>query len=130
MTAVALGADHITIGRNLLEDLAFSDQIPKYQKGLWKVPVSKQVGNEGFAWEKWNPPVPDETAARIARVVAKTDADHLYSVDEDYLADGVLDKYNDEDEMTRAKLAEGLERFDFWEKETAKYIQELQAKLA
>lgn len=128
MAAAALGADHVTIGKALLEDLAFSDRLPKYRKGFWKVPVSKQVDTPGFAWEDWTPPVPNETADRIAKALSKEKV--TYSLDEDYLADGVLDKYNEEDELTRGKLEEGLTRFAFWENETKKYIEELQAKLA
>ncbi|KAH8896622.1 putative transaldolase [Thozetella sp. PMI_491] len=130
MTAAALGADHVTIGRPLLEDLAFSDKMPKYQKGFWKVPVSEQAKGAGIAWEDWTPPVPNETADRIAKVLAQTDASQLHSLDEDYLADGVVDRYNNEDEMTRTKLEEGLKRFSFWENETKKHIEEVQAKFA
>ena len=128
MTAAALGADHVTIGRALLEDLALSSQLPKYQKGLWKVPVSQQVDKPGFAWEDWTPPVPNETADRIAKLLSEDSNAKLPSLDEDYLADGVLDGYNGQDEMTRMKLEAGLERFAFWEDETMKYIKEIQAK--
>lgn len=130
MTAVALGADHITIGRNLLEDLSFSDQLPKYEKGQWKIPVSQQAKRPGFSWEKWNPPVSTETAERIAKLLSQANGSQPHSLEEDYLADGVLDKYNQDDEMTRNKLEEGLTRFDFWEMETKKFIEEMAAQLA
>ena len=130
MTAAALGADHVTIGRALLEDLAFSDQLPKYQKGSWKVPVSKQVNNPGFGWESWDPPLPNEISDRIAKVVSQTDPSQIHNLDENYLADGVVDQYNKEDEMTRSKLEEGLNRFAFWENETRKHIEEVQASLS
>jgi len=131
MMAAALGADHVTIGRALLEDLAFSGQLPKYQKGLWKVPVSAQVCKSGFAWEDWDPPAPNETSNRIAKLLSvQSDTEQLYSLDEDYLADGVVDNYNDKDEMTRTKLEDGLQRFAFWENETKKHIEEIQARFA
>lgn len=129
MTAAALGADHVTIGRPLLEDLAFSYQLPKYQKGLWKVPISEQAKVPGVLWETWNPPIPKETSQRITKLLAAIDDSQIHSLDEDYLADGVLDKYNETDGMTRSKLEEGLKRFAHWENETRKFIEEIQARI-
>lgn len=130
MMMAALGADHITIGRPLLDDLAEHNQLPAYQKGNWKVRVGDQVGKPGFAWEDWNPPLPNELKERIAKVVKNTEAAKIDSLDIDYLADGVVDKLNDEDDLTRAKLAEGLKRFTVWEKESRKEIERLQAVYA
>ncbi len=129
MAAAALGADHVTIGKALLEDLAISDRLPKYRAGFWKVPVAKQIDTPGFEWEAWTPPTATETADHIARVLAEAPASEIWSPDTDYLADGVLDKINEDDALTHAKLVEGLKRFDVWEMESKKYIQEAQAKL-
>jgi transaldolase len=130
MMMAALGADHITIGRPLLDDLAEHNQLPAYQKGNWKVRVGDQVGKPGFAWEDWNPPLPNELKENIAKVVKNTEAAKIDNLDIDYLADGVVDKLNDEDDFTRAKLAEGLKRFTVWEKESRKEIERLQAVYA
>ncbi|CAK7236011.1 hypothetical protein SCUCBS95973_009461 [Sporothrix curviconia] len=136
MTAPALGADHVTIGRSLLEDLAISDKMPAYRKGVWKVPVAHQLKEQGasFQWEAWTPPTEGETAKRIAVAVAKAataDPDQLPAVDDgtDYLADGVLDKLNAADALTNKKLEEGLSKFAVWEKTSQEYIEALQAKL-
>ena len=92
--------------------------------------MADQVNKPGFSWEDWNPPVPNETADRIAKVLAETDPAQLHSLDEDYLADGVVDRYNGDDEMTSTKLLEGLKRFAHWENETKKHIEAIQVKFA
>ncbi|CAK7202228.1 hypothetical protein SEUCBS139899_004950 [Sporothrix eucalyptigena] len=135
MTAPALGADHVTIGRSLLEDLAISDKMPEYRKGVWKVPVAQQIKDQGdnFKWEAWTPPRKGELAERIAVAVAnaaKSDPIQLPEIGStDYLADGVLDKINAADALTNNKLEEGLGKFAVWETASKEYIEGLQAKL-
>jgi transaldolase len=59
--------------------------------------------------------------------VKNTEAATIDSLDIDYLADGVVDRLNNEDELTRAQLEEGLKRFTVWENESRKEIERLQA---
>jgi transaldolase len=53
----------------------------------------------------------------------------LASTDVDYLKGDVLDKLNEEDEVTRLRLAEALKRFSLMEDESQKFIEELQQRV-
>lgn len=126
----ALGADHVTVGPTLLEDLTSSDRLPRFHKGLWKVPTTKQMDAPGFAWEDWIPPLPSRTADHTARVTSELSECQLYSSNVDYLADGVLDKLNNDDEITRDLLQDALAQFISWESKSQRHIESLQAKHA
>ncbi|ORY25073.1 putative transaldolase [Naematelia encephala] len=130
-----LGADHVTLGRPILEDLMLHSQLPAHQKGFWKVPVRDQIDKPHFIWESWKAP---PTEASRMKEIAKSDPLSkvmtkdwkLASTEIDYTADGVLDKYNEEDEVTRLRLALALQRFSLMEEESRKEIERLQAELA
>ncbi|RSH93055.1 hypothetical protein EHS25_007408 [Saitozyma podzolica] len=137
LAMVELGADHITIGRLVLEDLCMGWGLPKFQPGLWKVPVSEQLSKSGFEWEAWAAHDTAETAKRMA-AVAETDPmssivdkDWLIaSAKIDYLAPGVLSKFNEDDPITRDRLKCGLARFSVFEGKSKTYIEEVRAGLA
>lgn len=138
MAMPELGADHITVGLPVLTDLASYKALPAHEKGNWKKALKDFPGitEPHFQWKDWNPPRPEERGKRMEEI-AKCDPlskvmqkdQKLASTDVDYLEDGVLDKLNEEDEVTRLRLAEGLKRFSLMEAESKKYIEELQAKL-
>lgn len=50
----------------------------------------------------------------------------MASTDVDYLEDGVLDKYNEEDEVTKVRLRDALELFKGGEEESRVEIERLQ----
>lgn len=138
MAMPELGADHITVGLPILTDLASYKALPVHEKGNWKKALKDFPGiaEPHFQWKDWNPPRSEERGKRMVEI-AKCDPlskvmqkdQKLASTDVDYLEGDVLDKLNEEDEVTRLRLAEGLKRFSLMEAESKKFIEELQAKL-
>lgn len=131
---VELGADNITLGKETLADLCLGPDAPKYRAGLWKVNVTEQVDQPDFEWERWEARPAQEASKRMAAVaradsLTKNDVDDwlVASTTIDYLAPGVLDKYNEEDEATLVPLA--LQCFGVFEQESKEYIERLQARL-
>ncbi|GFZ48393.1 hypothetical protein JCM24511_06141 [Saitozyma sp. JCM 24511] len=137
LSMVELGADNITLNKLVLADLNAGPGVAKYHTGQWKVPVSELVRQPHFVWEDWIVPEASVSVERMAKV-AKTDPLSKFS-DEDwftastevnYLAPGVLDRFNGEDEVTRVRLDTVLARFSTHETESKKYIEDIQAELA
>jgi hypothetical protein len=118
-----LGADNITVGIPLLNDLATNSSLPVHQKGKWGVALNKL---ENAEWRKWQG---TRDAERKAKTLAQ-DTSKLADGSVDYLAPGVLDEVNEADEISRLRLHEGLKRFAAKEDESRQYIQNLQATLA
>lgn len=133
-----LGADHVTLGMPILTDLMSYDALPAHAKGNWKKAVKELPGitEPNFMWKKWDPPRPEDKGKRMNEI-AKSDplsktmtkGWKLASTDVDYLEGDALDNLNDEDEVTKLRLAEGLKRFALMEAESKKFIEELQQKL-
>lgn len=133
-----LGADHVTLGLPVLSDLASYASLPKHSVGNWKKALKEIEGIDEphFMWQKWDPPRPEDRGKRMNEI-AKSDPlskvmkkdQQLASTEVDYLEGGVLDKMNEEDEVTRLRLAEGLKRFGLMEEESRKFIEDLQKKL-
>lgn len=124
MMMVELGAEHVTIGRPLLDDLSQFSQLPRHQKGNWKVRIGDQSSRAGFAWEDWKAPSPNVMKGRIDELLKA--AKEPLDLDRDYTAPGVVDAMNDEDSMTSSQIKEGLKRFSVWEDESRKEILRLQ----
>ncbi|WVQ77665.1 hypothetical protein IAR50_007354 [Cryptococcus sp. DSM 104548] len=132
MAMVELGADHATILSGCMADLLSTSRLPVYTKGgEWQVRLSADSPNT--EWANWTPPEPAASKKRMAEM-AKADPLgglmqkdwKMASTDVDYLADGVLDKYNEEDEVTRTRLRDALVLFQGGEKESKEEIERLQ----
>jgi hypothetical protein len=108
----------MTLNASSLTDLIASGQVPKYKKGLWKVPISAQLNEPDFQWESWDAPTADAVRAHMLKV-AETDpltkqdaADWLEKAAKtDYTVPGVLDEINERDLATKERLDFALEFF-------------------
>ena len=137
MSMVELGADHVTLGKPMLQDLCAGSGLAKYAPGQYKTPMAEQLNQPHFQWESWTQTASTDTTKRMEDL-AKVDplspvmsADWLTaSTKIDYLAPGVLDKYNAEDQATAPRLKLSLERFGVAEKESKELIEKLQKQLA
>jgi transaldolase len=136
MAMPELGADHVTIGVSMLSDLAAFPSLPRYEKGQWKTNLREYAdANPHFIWEDWKAPT-TKSEANVLKKVAKASPgtiaqeENRVNSKEDLLADGVLDKLNEEDLVTRVNLAEGLRRFAQCEEDSKRFIQSLQRELA
>ncbi|KAK8869560.1 hypothetical protein IAR55_000127 [Kwoniella newhampshirensis] len=134
MACPELGAEHATILSGLMEDLISTSRLPTYRKGgEWQVRVRSELDKPNVKWANWTPSDPTVSKTRMAEL---SEADPLSKVmekdwkmastDIDYLADGVLDKYNEEDEVTRLRLKDALELFIGGENESKAEIERLQ----
>ena len=130
-----LGADQLTILIGSLTDLAESDALPVYAKGNeWQTRYKDIKNSPNIQWANWEAPEPQSSRKRMAALSNVDPASKvmqkdfkLADPDADYLADGVLDKMNEEDEVTRLRLKDALVLFDGAENDSKKEIQRLQA---
>jgi transaldolase len=138
MAMPELGADHVTLGMPILSDLASYSALPAHKKGTWKKSVKDFDGIDEphFIWSNWDPPKSAEKGKRMNEIAKSdplskvmTNDQKLASTDVDYLEGDVLDKLNEEDEVTRLRLAEALKRFSLMEDESQKFIEELQQRV-
>jgi transaldolase len=135
MAMVELGADHVTLGVPTLEDLTSGSGLSKHSKGQWKVSMKEQMKQPHFQWEDWKVKGKDVSTSRMEEV-SKFDPNSKMANEDwrtastkiNYLAPGVLDKYNEEDVVTKERLALALKRFGVWEEESKKYIEAIQAE--
>ncbi|KAK4685477.1 hypothetical protein P7C73_g4668, partial [Tremellales sp. Uapishka_1] len=138
MAMVEFQAEHATISDLVLDDLSRLTKLLPFHKGTWQVPVSKQLEEEGnFKYEGLDAPSPPASKDRMAELSKadplgkKMQADFtMASTDIDYLADGVLDKCNEEDEVTRLRLNDALVLFQGGEQESKATIERLQKEYA
>ena len=133
-----LGADQNTILIGPLTDLLATSQLPVYSKGEeWQKRMKDTLDNPNVQWADWNAPEPNASKKRMAEL-AKIDPlskemqkdFKMASTDIDYLAEGVLDKCNDEDEVTRIRLKDAIDLFHGAEEDSRKEIQRIQALFA
>jgi len=130
-----LGAEHVTLGAPTLNDLLAGPGVSAYKSGQWKVPVRDQMSQADFKWETWTPPTPESVQKHLAEVakvdkLSKEDPDWMaHATEVNYLEKGALDKANEEDEATKGRLKLALERFLVFEKDSVKFIEDLQSKL-
>ena len=133
---VELGADHVTVGRLVLDDLQSFSRLPEWKAGGWKKTIKDRVASDPHpVWEGFV--FPEERNARTAELshadpdseVMTKDA-QIAPLDVDYTAEGVLDKYIDADEVSRVGVPAALKRFLLREEESRVEIQRLQAALA
>ncbi|ORY28301.1 putative transaldolase [Naematelia encephala] len=134
MAMIELGADQVTILSNQLDDMISTTRLPAYVKGAeWQSRLRPQVDQPTFKWADWVAPEPTVSKTRMAQL-AKTDplskvmnADYVMADPNiDYLADGVLDKYNQEDEVTRLRLKDAMDLFTGGQNESEAEIKRLQ----
>ena len=135
-----LGADHVTVGIPILTDLKSYHALPAHHKGHHHTAFRDLpgIGEPHFMWEDWTPPQPNGAAKTRVKAFANSDPlseamckdKRAASVDVDYLAEGELDRYNEEDEVTRLWLAAALKMFSAKEDESQALIQGLQKELA
>ena len=134
MAMKELGADQVTILIGSLTDLLENAQLPVYAKGNEWQKRYKDINNTpNIQWADWKAP---ETTISREKMKQLSHADPLSKVmqkdlkladpNADYLADGVLDKMNEEDEVTRSRLKDALVLFDGAENDSKKEIQRLQ----
>jgi len=135
MAMAELGADQNTILIGPLTDLMTTTRLPVYKKGgEWQKRAKELIDEPHTQWAAWDAPAPEVSAKRMAELshadplskVMQKDF-KLASLDEDYLADGVLDRYNQEDEVTRNRLGDAILLFHNAEEDSRKEIQRLQA---
>ncbi|AAW41950.1 transaldolase, putative [Cryptococcus deneoformans JEC21] len=134
MAMPELGVEHVTLLVGPMEDLCSTSRLPEYRKGgEWQVRVRSELDKPNVKWATWSAPEPSASKKRMAEM-AKSDPysdlmqKHwkMASTDVDYLADGVLDKYNEEDEVTKVRLRDALELFKGGEAESKVEIERLQ----
>ena len=129
-----LGADQVTILIGSLTDLLENAQLPVYSKGNEWQKRYKDINNTpNTQWADWNAPEPKASYKRMQELshvdpLSKVMQKDLKLADPnaDYLADGVLDKMNEEDEVTRLRLKDALVLFDGAENESKVEIERLQ----
>ncbi|ORX33818.1 putative transaldolase [Kockovaella imperatae] len=135
MAMKELGADQLTILIGSLTDLLTFDRLPVFVKGNeWQKRYKDIINKPNIQWANWQAPEPTVSKKRMAELshvdplskVMSKDL-KLADPDVDYLADGVLDKMNEEDEVTRLRLKDALVLFDGAENDSKKEIQRLQA---
>ncbi|WWD16179.1 hypothetical protein CI109_100604 [Kwoniella shandongensis] len=134
MAHVELGADHITILSPIMEDLISTSRLPEYRKGgEWNVRIRSELDKPDLKWASWSPIEPAVSKTRMQELSKADPLSKIMqkdwkiaSTDIDYLADGVLDKYNEEDEITRNRLRDALVLFQGGEKESREEIEKLQ----
>lgn len=134
MAMPELGVEHVTLLVGPMEDLCSTSRLPEYRKGgEWQVRVRSELDKPNVKWATWSAPEPSVSKKRMAEM-AKSDPYSdlmqkdwkMASTDVDYLADGVLDKYNEEDEVTKVRLRDALELFKGGEAESKVEIERLQ----
>lgn len=131
---IELGADQVTIQAGCLEDLISTSRLPAYKKGEWQKRLRTKLDDPYIEWSSWTPPPgSDKRMAEMAmsdpmgKVMQKDFK--MASTDVDYLEDGVLDDYNEKDEITRVRLRDALEVFLKAEAESKEEILRLQKVL-
>jgi transaldolase len=138
MGMVELGADHATILVGCMDDLLSTSRLPTYtKKGEWQTRLRSRLDEPNVKWADWAAPAPTVSQERMA-AMAKADPlgkkmnkdFEMASTDIDYLADGVLDKANEEDEVTRLRLHDALELFKGGEEESRVEIERLKGVYA
>ncbi|GFZ45842.1 hypothetical protein JCM24511_03574 [Saitozyma sp. JCM 24511] len=138
MGMVELGADHATILVGCMDDLLSTSRLPTYtKKGEWQTRLRSRLDEPNVKWADWAAPAPTVSQERMA-AMAKADPlgkkmnkdFEMASTDTDYLADGVLDKANEEDEVTRLRLHDALELFKGGEEESRVEIERLKGVYA
>ncbi|WVQ69764.1 hypothetical protein V866_008021 [Kwoniella sp. B9012] len=135
MAMLELGADSNTILADQMEDLCSTSKLPKYKKGAeHQVRFKNQLNNTEIYWEAWNKVEPAASKDRLKELATKDPLSKVMqkdwkiaSTDINYLEDGVLDKYNKEDEITAIRLKDALELFYNGEENSRKEIERLQA---
>lgn len=134
MALPELGADHATILVGCMEDLCSTSRLPEYRKGgEWQVRIRSELDKPNVKWATWSAPEPSVSKKRMAEMAKADPLSALMekdwkmaSTDVDYLEDGVLDKYNEEDEVTKVRLRDALELFKGGEEESRVEIERLQ----
>lgn len=128
-----LGADQATILAGCLDDLMATSRLPAFKKGSHQKRIRADIDDPNLAYVSWSLPEASASKKRM-QDLAKTDPlskvfnkdAQIASFDADYLADGVLDKMNEEDELTKIRLRDALELFINAEKESQDEIERLQ----
>ncbi|WRT67419.1 uncharacterized protein IL334_004390 [Kwoniella shivajii] len=134
MAMLELGADSNTILSDQMADLCSTSRLPVYKKGAeHQVRFRSLLDKPDSYWTAWQK---TEPATSLPRMQELSHADPLSKVmskdwkiastDVDYLAEGVLDKYNEEDEITRIRLKDALDLFYNGEEDSRKEIERLQ----
>ncbi|OCF36384.1 transaldolase [Kwoniella heveanensis BCC8398] len=134
MAMLELGADSNTILADQMDDLCSATKLPVYKKGgEHQVRYRSLLDQPSAAWAPWASKEPAERKKRMEEI-AKADPLSkvmskdwkIASTDVDYLAPGVLDKYNEEDEVTRLRLKDALDLFYNGEEHSRQTIEKLQ----
>lgn len=135
LAMVELGADQNTILIGPLTDLLSTTKLPEYKKNSeWNKRVTKDdIDQPNLQWADWKLPEPSVSKTRMAELVKADPLDKtmtkdwkMASPDVDYLADGVLDEYNEKDEVTRLRLKDAIDLFHGFEEQSREEIQRLQ----
>ncbi|WVR05421.1 hypothetical protein IAU60_002436 [Kwoniella sp. DSM 27419] len=138
MAMAELGANSNTILADPMADLCSTSRLPVYKKGAeHQVRYKTILDKPDLSWADWTQHTPADQKTRMDEI-AKTDPfDKLFSkdwkmasTDVDYLAEGVLDKYNEEDEVTRLRLNDALNLFIGAENESRQEIERLRKEYA
>lgn len=134
MAQLDLGCNHVTVLPASLADLIAYDKLPPHRSGEWSERWVSRVDEPNLDWKEWNISKPDHSEV-LARLAHSDPFDKqagkftIASTDVDYLADGVLDSFNERDEATKFRLADALETFKTAEDKLLAYIDDLRAGL-
>ncbi|EIW69242.1 hypothetical protein TREMEDRAFT_30753, partial [Tremella mesenterica DSM 1558] len=131
-----LGAHHLTLNKPTLEDLLVCGDVPEYKKGLWKIPIRKQMEDHDFTWEKWEAPLHDQVKLSLVEV-AKVDPQSAVQEEDwikevisiDYLESGALDKINELDAVTKEYLGFSLDVFSKLEAQSKEFLEKKMAQV-
>ena len=140
MAQSELGCAHVTVLPASLKDLLALTSMPEYSKGENEQRISSRLDEPNLALKNSTIPAETDVSSRLARLLerdplgVKADAGNdtplftMASTEVDYLADGVLDSYNEADEATKFRLADAIETFKKAEEELFDFISNLQAR--
>lgn len=134
MAQLELGCDNVTVLPASIADLIASHKMPAHAAGEWSRRWNTQLDRADLEWSDW-PASSNDKAARLAKLAAADPftgtADENFkiaSTDIDYLAPGVLDDFNEKDEVTKFRLADAIDTFKRGEDKLLDFIRDVQKR--
>lgn len=134
MAQLELGCDSVTVLPASIADLLACHEIPSHTPGEWSRRWKTQVHQADLVWDKWPASSPDK-AARLAALMKSDPLAGsgnkeflLASTEVDYLAEGVLDELNENDETTKFRVADAIDTFKRGEDKLLDFIRSVQAE--
>jgi transaldolase len=134
MSCIELECDHVTVLTPPLLDLLSTSKLPPHVPNENVDRISSRVSASdvdtphGVYADSDTPSSESRVAKHLLSDPFANDPKEEFvaaSTDVDYLADGVLDKYNEEDKITKFRLEDAITTFRNAEKRLFEYIEEV-----